>query len=129
MHRLRDEGSCVIFISHDLEEVIEQSDNISVLRDGVYIGSVTKEEATPDRLKSLMVGREIGDNYYRTDYGEKISGEVVLSGRNLTVKGQIDNLSLELHKGKFLESADFPSAVCMKSERLYSALLISVREL
>lgn len=102
MHRLRDEGSCVIFISHDLEEVIEQSDNISVLRDGVYIGSVTKEEATPDRLKSLMVGREIGDNYYRTDYGEKISGEVVLSGRNLTVKGQIDNLSLELHKGEIL---------------------------
>lgn len=102
MHRVRDAGSCVIFISHDLEEVIEQSDNISILRDGVKIGSVTKEEATPDRLKKLMVGREIGDNYYRTDYGEKISDQVVLSARNLSVEGQIEDLSLDLHKGEIL---------------------------
>ena len=82
MHKMRDMGSCVIFISHDLEEVIEQSDQISVLRDGVYIGTITKEEATPDRLKQLMVGREIGNSYYRTDYGEKISDEVVISVKN-----------------------------------------------
>ncbi|MFR0952487.1 MAG: hypothetical protein ACLSGK_06585 [Lachnospiraceae bacterium] len=100
MHRVRDTGNCVIFISHDLEEVIEQSDNISVLRDGVKIGSITKEEATPDRLKALMVGREIGDSYYRTDYGEKVSDEVVLSAKNVTVKGQIENLNLDLHKGE-----------------------------
>ena len=102
MHKVRDTGNCVIFISHDLEEVIEQSDNISVLRDGVKIGSITKEEATPDRLKALMVGREIGDNYYRTDYGEKVSDEVVLSAKNVTVKGQIENLNLDLHKGEIL---------------------------
>ncbi|MDO5336603.1 MAG: sugar ABC transporter ATP-binding protein [Eubacteriales bacterium] len=102
MHRVRDTGNCVIFISHDLEEVIEQSDNISVLRDGVMIGSISKAEATPDVLKKLMVGREIGDSYYRTDYDEKISSEVVISAKNLAVKGQIDNLSLELHKGEIL---------------------------
>ena len=102
MHRVRDTGNCVIFISHDLEEVIEQSDNISVLRDGVKIGSISKQEATPDRLKALMVGREIGDNYYRTDYGEEISKEVVLSAKNVTVKGQIEDLNLELHKGEIL---------------------------
>ena len=102
MHKMRDMGSCVIFISHDLEEVIEQSDQISVLRDGVYIGTITKEEATPDRLKQLMVGREIGNNYYRTDYGEKISDEVVISVKNVSVKGQINNLSLDLHKGEIL---------------------------
>ena len=102
MNRVRDNGNTVIFISHDLEEVIEQSDNISVLRDGVKIGSITKEEATPDRLKALMVGREIGDSYYRTDYGEKVSDEVVLSAKNVTVKGQIENLNLDLHKGEIL---------------------------
>ena len=102
MHKVRDTGNCVIFISHDLEEVIEQSDNISVLRDGVKIGSITKEEATPDILKALMVGREIGDSYYRTDYGEKVSDEVVLSAKNVTVKGQIENLNLDLHKGEIL---------------------------
>ena len=64
--------------------------------------TITKEEATPDRLKQLMVGREIGNSYYRTDYGEKISDEVVISVKNVSVKGQIDNLSLELHKGEIL---------------------------
>ena len=102
MHKVRDNGNCVIFISHDIEEVIEQADNISVLRDGVKIGSITKAEATPDKLKALMVGREIGDNYYRTDYGEEISKEIVLSAKNVTVKGQIEDLNLELHKGEIL---------------------------
>ena len=102
MHKVRDTGNCVIFISHDLEEVIEQSDNISVLRDGVKIGSITKEEATPDRLKALMVGREIGDSYYRTDYGEKVSDEVVLSVKNVTVPGLIEDVSFDLHKGEIL---------------------------
>lgn len=102
MYKVRDTGNCVIFISHDIEEVIEQADNISVLRDGVKIGSITKAEATPDKLKALMVGREIGDNYYRTDYGEEISKEIVLSAKNVTVKGQIEDLNLELHKGEIL---------------------------
>ena len=102
MHKVRDTGNCVIFISHDIEEVIEQADNISVLRDGVKIGSITKAEATPDKLKALMVGRELGDNYYRTDYGEEISKEIVLSAKNVTVKGQIEDLNLELHKGEIL---------------------------
>ena len=101
MHKVRDTGNCVIFISHDLEEVIEQSDNISVLRDGVKIGSITKEEATPDRLKALMVGREIGDSYYRTDYGEKVSDSCSFC-KNVTVKEQIENLNLDLHKVRSL---------------------------
>ncbi|MBR2259978.1 MAG: sugar ABC transporter ATP-binding protein [Blautia sp.] len=102
MHRVRDEGNCVIFISHDLEEVIEQSDAISVLRDGVMIGSISKAEATVDGLKKMMVGREIGDNYYRTDYGEMISDEVVIRAENISVPGQLDDVSLELHKGEIL---------------------------
>ena len=102
MHKLRDSGNCVIFISHDLDEVIEQSDAISVLRDGVYIGSITKAEATVDGLKKMMVGREIGDNYYRTDYGEKVSDEVALSARDISVPGQLDAVSLDLHKGEIL---------------------------
>ncbi len=102
MHRIREEGNCVIFISHDLEEVLEQSDTVSVLRDGVYIDTVVSSEVTVDDLKRLMVGRDIGDNYYRTDYGEKVSDEVVISAKNLTVPGEIEDFSLELHKGEIL---------------------------
>lgn len=102
MRRIRSEGNCVIFISHNLEEVIEMSDSISVLRDGVLIDTVQSKGITENELKRLMVGREISDNYYRSDYGEKVSDEVVLSVKNVSVPGQIEDISLELHKGEIL---------------------------
>ena len=124
MHRVRDTGNCVIFISHDLEEVIEQSDNISVLRDGVKIGSISKQEATPDRLKALMVGREIGDSYYRTDYGEEISKEVVLSARECDCERSDRRFELwSFTRERSLESAVFLNVVCMRSEKLFLVLL------
>ena len=102
MKRIRDDGNTVIFISHDLTEVIEQCDTISVLRDGALIDTVQAKDVTEDDLKRLMVGRELGDRYYRTDYGEPVSNEVVLSVKNVTVPGQIKNISFELHKGEIL---------------------------
>ncbi|WP_408070895.1 sugar ABC transporter ATP-binding protein [Butyrivibrio sp. JL13D10] len=102
MKQTKDDGRCVIFISHDLEEVIEQSDTISVLRDGVLIDTVKSSEVDPDALKKLMVGREMSNNYYRTDYGTKISDEVVLTGEHLSVPGEIEDFSIELHKGEII---------------------------
>lgn len=102
MHRIRDMGNTVIFISHDLAEVINHSDTISVLRDGVLIDTVKSSDVTEDDLKRLMVGREISGRYYRTDYGEPISDEVVLSVRHLSVPGQINDISFDLHKGEIL---------------------------
>lgn len=49
-----------------------------------------------------MVGREMTGNYYRADYGEKISDEVVLSVRNVTVPGIIHDVSFDLHRGEIL---------------------------
>ena len=102
MHKMKDQGSCVIFISHDLEEVLEQADTISVLRDGKLVGTVKSSEVDVNDLKKLMVGREMNDNYYRVDYGEKVSDEVVLKADKVSVPGQIKDLSLELHKGEIL---------------------------
>ncbi len=102
MHEIRDDGRCVIFISHDLEEVLEQSDSVSVLRDGVYIDTVKAADVTTDDLKKLMVGREMDNNYYRNDYGEPVSEEVVLKASHVTVPGEIEDFSLELHKGEIL---------------------------
>ena len=49
-----------------------------------------------------MVGREIGSAYYRTDYGQKISEEVVLKVENVSVPKEIRNISFSLHKGEIL---------------------------
>ncbi|MCR5124408.1 MAG: sugar ABC transporter ATP-binding protein [Treponema sp.] len=102
MNRTREMGSTVIFISHDLDEVLEHTDRISVLRDGVLIKTVNTKDVTTDDLKREMVGRELDDKYYRTDYGEPISDEVVLSLKNLSVPGEFDSINLDLHKGEIL---------------------------
>lgn len=102
MKQIRDYGGTVIFISHDLEEVLNLSDTITILRDGVYIDTVNSSDMDEDGLKKLMVGREVSGNYYRADYGEKVSDEVVLSMKNVSVPGLIKNVSLDLHKGEIL---------------------------
>ena len=95
MNRIRESGNTVIFISHDLPEILDKSDTITILRDGVYIDTVKSKDVTEDDLKRLMVGREVTGDYYRADYGEKVSDEV-------TVPGLIEDVSFDLHKGEIL---------------------------
>ena len=102
MNRIRESGNTVIFISHDLPEILDKSDTITILRDGVYIDTVKSKDVTEDDLKRLMVGREVTGDYYRADYGEKVSDEVVLSVKNVTVPGLIEDVSFDLHKGEIL---------------------------
>ncbi len=102
MDAIRADGRSVIFISHDLGEVLTHTDTISVLRDGEFIATVQTKDMTEDDLKRLMVGREIGSAYYRTDYGEPVSDEVVLSVRDVSVPGQISHVTFDLHRGEIL---------------------------
>lgn len=102
MKRIRDDGNTVIFISHDLPEVLMLADTITVLRDGVYIDTVQSTYTTEDDLKRLMVGREVTGAYYRNDYDEKVSDEVVMKVENVSVPGLIHNVSFELHRGEIL---------------------------
>ena len=102
MDQVRADGRSVIFISHDLGEVLTRSDSISILRDGEYIDTVNSADVTEDDLKRLMVGREIGSAYYRADYGTPVSNEVVLSVKGVSVPGEIEDISFELHKGEIL---------------------------
>ena len=102
MEDVRRDGRSVIFISHDLGEVLSRSDTVSILRDGEYIDTVRASEVNEDDLKRLMVGREIGSAYYRTDYGEPVSGTVVLTVSGVSVPGEIEDISFELHRGEIL---------------------------
>ncbi len=102
MKRIREEGNTIIFISHDLPEVLELSDTITVLRDGIYIDTVKSSEIDEDGLKKLMVGRDVTGGYYRDDYDEPVSDEVVLKAEDVSVPGIISHVSFELHKGEIL---------------------------
>ncbi len=102
MNHVKKTGNTVIFISHDLQEVIDHTDKISILRDGDLVGTVNSKETSPDDLRRMMVGREIGNNYYRTDYGNPIAKDVVLSVKDVSVPGEIQDITFDLHKGEIL---------------------------
>lgn len=101
MKKLTNNGTTVIFISHDLEELEQQCDIMSVLRDGDFIGTLKKEEFDTDRLKQMMIGRNLEGNYYHAD-DEGYSDEVVLRADNITTLEDLLCFSLELHKGEVL---------------------------
>lgn len=105
MRHVRELGHCVIFISHDMSEVLEMSDRISILRDGDYITTVEKKDVDEEQLKTLMVGRKMDDHYYRTDYPDYQSlpeGEVAIKAEHLKVPGQLDDVSICVHKGEIV---------------------------
>ena len=102
MDAVKADGRSVIFISHDLAEILTHCDTISILRDGEYIDTVNAKDVNEDDIKRLMVGREIGNAYYRTDYDGRTTDEVVLSVKNVSVPGQLENISFDLHKGEIL---------------------------
>ena len=57
IRRLRERGKAIIYISHKMDEIFEISDEVSVLRDGRYVGTYPAKELTTDKLISLRVGR------------------------------------------------------------------------
>ena len=103
MKKMRDENKAVVFISHDLEELMETCDTLTVLRDGNLIATLTKEEMNENDIKRYMVGREMTGDYYRSDYGTPVSDEVVLKMEDVTTgTGMLMNFSMELHRGEIL---------------------------
>ena len=94
-------GKGVIFISHDLEELVEVCNCVTVMRDGHFIANLTKDEMDIHRMRELMVGRELVGSYFRTDWDGSFSDEVVLKFDNVT-DGPLEEFSLELHAGEIL---------------------------
>lgn len=101
IRRFASENKAVIFISHDMDEIIEICNVITVLRDGNIIGNLTKEEMEPKKIRYMMVGREIGDAYYRDDYDTTHKEEVVLEFKNASFE-KITDFNLRLYKGQII---------------------------
>lgn len=103
MDRMRDEGKAVIFISHDLDELIQVCDSMVVLRDGRKIAVLGKDEFSADTIKRLMVGRELNNSYYREDFELNPPTPPVLDVRNITTgSGLLMNFSMQVHQGEIL---------------------------
>ncbi len=96
-----DKQKAVIFISHDLDELVQVCNAVTIMRDGVLVTTMGKAEMNIYDMRMRMVGREISDDYYRTDYDGSYLEEVVLRAEHIS-QGIVRNVSFELHKGEIL---------------------------
>jgi ABC-type sugar transport system ATPase subunit len=98
LNRFKAQGFGIIYVSHRLAEIIEIADRVSVMRDGQRVATLPGSEVTEDKLIGLMVGRTLKATKRSGSQGD----EVVLSVRNLTVRGQFSGIDLDLHRGEIV---------------------------
>ncbi len=116
IRKLRNDGIAIIYISHRMEEIYALADRISVLRDGQYIGSLTRDEISPHRLVQMMVGRSMQDFYEHQR--QTNPGPVVLEVRNMSDRRKVQPTSFQLHAGEILGLAGLVGAGRTEVSRL-----------
>lgn len=104
MRNLIKEGKTIVFISHKLQEVLDLSDNITVIRRGKDVGNLKTSEATKEKIANLMVGRVVLFEVKRPDV--KL-GEPVVKVKDLVVKNEsniekVKGVSFEIREGEVL---------------------------
>ncbi len=104
---LRNKGTAVIYISHKMDEIFKISDEISVLRDGKFIGTYEAKNLDTNKLISLMVGRELKEMFPKVNCEIK---DVKLEVKNLTLEGQFKDVSFYVRRGEILGIAGLVGA-------------------
>ena len=102
MRELRDKGSAVIIVSHRIAELVRISDRCTVMRDGIDVGVLEKEEVTEKNLLRLMTGKEQKadrsvDAAHQTKYSQ-----ISLKTKNMQVWPDSNKSDFELRKGEIV---------------------------
>ncbi len=109
VNQLRDDGIGIIYISHRMEEVFRLSDRITILRDGRYVGDLSREEADHDKVVAMMVGRALSAEYFPTKK-ERPEGDVILDVKDVLVPGAPAGATFTARKGEILGFAGLVGA-------------------
>lgn len=105
MRGLSKEGKSILFISHKLNEIMEASDRVTVLRKGRCIGTVNTRDTTKEKLSRMMVGRPV---QLVVEKKPAVPGEVVMQVRNLHVPSRlykhdaVKGVRFDIRKGEIL---------------------------
>lgn len=103
------DGITILYVSHRLDEVIQLSDAITVLRDGNVMGTWHRGEIDRDEMIGRMVGRELRGIFDRSNPEGESDREIVLRARGLTGSGFSD-IDFDLHHGEILGLAGLVGA-------------------
>ena len=104
LRRMRDDGKCIIIITHKLHEVLSLSDRVSVLRKGEYVGTVNTAQTDESELTEMMVGKKVALNIDRTDPKDvqdrlEVKNISCINRQGATV---LDNVSFTARSGEIL---------------------------
>ena len=104
---LKDHGKGIIYISHKMDEIFRISDDITVLRDGVYVNTWKAADIDNNTLIKNMVGRELTEIYPKT---EVPISDVLLEVKNFTRGEHFRNISFAVKKGEIFGIAGLVGA-------------------
>jgi simple sugar transport system ATP-binding protein len=104
LNGLKEQGKTIILITHKLREIMEATDNVSVMRRGTMVGTVKTTESSPESLAELMVGRKV---LLEVEKKPATPGAVVLQVENLKVRDEhgverLKGISFDIRAGEIL---------------------------
>ncbi len=117
--KLKEAGHGIVFVSHRLDEVVEISDKIYVLKDGKNVGETDAANADEAKLYEMMVGHSSSHEYYRLKEQINPSDDIIMEADDLGLHGEFKHCSFKLHKGEILS---FCGVVGSGKEKLCSVL-------
>jgi ABC-type sugar transport system ATPase subunit len=97
---LKEAGMTMIYVSHRMPELFRLCDKISVLRDGQYVGTLPRAEATQDAVVKMMIGRSVSEYFPQHVSGK--AGEVVLRVKGLSSPGLFQDVNFEIRAGEIV---------------------------
>ena len=104
LRSLKEEGKTIVLITHKLNEIMDLTSEVSVMRQGEVVGHTKTTDTNKEKLAEMMVGRSV---LLRLNKAEAKLGDVVFKVENLTVKDDLDvtrvkNVNFEIRSGEIL---------------------------
>ena len=99
MQALKQRGTAMVFITHHLDEVMEQADRVTIMKDGRLVEEVLVSEITKDEMITKMAGKQVQK---LTRVKRIVSDEIFYEARHLSRDGEFEDVNFQLHKGEIL---------------------------
>lgn len=129
MKELKKQGKTIIIITHKLQEVMEISDTISVIKRGKIIGNLATKDTSKEEIAQMMVGRDISLNTERkardTSKNKIIYSMENISTKNIFGKDILHNISINVREGEVLGIAGVEGNGQSELVKIITGLMIS----
>lgn len=102
IRKLKDRGTCIIFVTHFMDQMFEVSDRVSVLRNGTLVCSTRVCDITRRELVNAMIGSEAKFEKSTPTQDRQASGEPLIVAKRLGKHKSVENVSLEMRPGEIL---------------------------